>query len=507
MEKILIIDFGSQTSHLIKRRLKDIGATSEIVLPEVMTDPAILEGVKGLILSGGPASVYQEGAPQIDKGIFELGLPILGICYGWQLTAKLLGGEVISGHKEYGPAELKLAGASKILAGIEQQSTVWQSHGDSVVKMPLGFEVKGSTVDVSMSLVADDTRRIYGVQFHPEVEHTVEGEKLLRNFAIEICGLTAVEHKIDFERIISDIRSKVGNQHVICAVSGGVDSTVAASLIAKAIGKQLHPVYIDSGLMRQGTKEHVQKLFVEQIGIEPIIVEARKVFLERLKGVTDGVQKRTIIGQLYIDLFAQEAKKLSDIKFLGQGTIYSDVIESQGTKHSHKIRHHHNVAGLPKDLQFELLEPLREFYKDEVRSIGLAIGLPSEIVNQQVFPGPGHAIRILGEVTPKRLAMQEKADSIVYEVITTRGLGNQIYMSFSILTNAFSSSVKGDSGQNLEVVALRIIESSDVMTTKWARLPYDVLQEISSRIVNEVPEVSRVVYDITTKPPATMEWE
>jgi GMP synthase (glutamine-hydrolysing) len=507
MEKILIIDFGSQTSHLIKRRLKDIGATSEIVLPEMMTDTAILEGVKGLILSGGPASVYQEGAPQIDKVIFELGLPILGICYGWQLTAKLLGGEVVSGHKEYGPAELKLAGDSKISAGIDQQSTVWQSHGDTVVKMPAGFKVIGSSPDVTMSLVADDSRQIYGVQFHPEVEHTVEGDKLLKNFAIEICGLNEVDHKIDVERIISDIRIKVGDQHVICAVSGGVDSTVAASLIAKAIGKQLHPVYIDSGLMRQGTKEHVQKLFSEQIGIEPIIVEARKVFLERLKGVTDGVQKRTIIGQLYIDLFAQEAKKLSDIKFLGQGTIYSDVIESQGTKHSHKIRHHHNVAGLPKDLQFELLEPLREFYKDEVRRIGLEIGLPSEIVNQQVFPGPGHAIRILGEVTPQRLAMQEKADSIVYEVIRARGLGDQIYMSFSILTNAYSSSVKGDSGQNLEVVALRIIESSDVMTTKWARLPYDVLQEISSRIVNEVPEVSRVVYDITTKPPATMEWE
>ncbi len=507
MDKILIIDFGSQTTHLIKRRLKDIGVKAEIALPEMMTDPTLFEGVKGLVLSGGPASVYEQGAPQVDKSIFELGLPILGICYGWQLTAKLLGGEVISGHKEYGPAELKLAGISEISAGVGQQSTVWQSHGDTVVKMPAGFEVRGSTVDVNMSLVADDAKKIYGVQFHPEVEHSVEGEKLLKNFAIEICGLTAVEHKIDIDKIISDIRTKVGQQHVICAVSGGVDSTVAASLIAKAIGNQLHPVYIDSGLMRQGTKEHVQKLFTEQIGIEPIIVEARKIFLERLKGVTDGVQKRTIIGQLYIDLFAQEAKKLSDIKFLGQGTIYSDVIESQGTKHSHKIRHHHNVAGLPKDLQFELLEPLREFYKDEVRQIGLELGLPAEIVSQQVFPGPGHAIRILGEVTPQRLAMQEKADSIVYEVIKARGLAEQVYMSFSILTNAYSSSVKGDSGQNLEVMALRIIESSDVMTTKWARLPYDVLQEISSRIVNEVPEVSRVVYDITTKPPATMEWE
>jgi len=504
---IYIIDFGSQTTHLISRRLKNLGFKSKIYDPENIISKIKENKPSGIILSGGPASVYEEGAPTIDKQIFSLNIPILGICYGWQLTAHLLGGKVESSSKEYGPAKLILNGENPLTTNIPTSSTVWQSHGDTVMKLPDGYNIIGSTDDVDSSFVGNTTTNIYGVQFHPEVDHTQQGNKILNNFAINVCKEIMHKEEIDIDNLITTIKDKVKNEKVICAVSGGVDSSVAAALIAKAIGKNLYPVYVDSGLMRKGTTDQVNYIFKDLLGISPIIIDAKDIFIKELEGITDGIEKRIIIGKLYIDLFSEKAKELKGIKFLGQGTIYSDVIESQGTKSSHKIRHHHNVAGLPKDLKFELIEPLRKFYKDEVREIGTKLGLPKKVVFQQVFPGPGNAIRILGAITKKRLAMQELADSIVLEVLEDNNLLDDIYMSFSILTNAYSTSVKGDSGQNLEVIALRIIQSKDVMTTNWARLPYDVLQELSSRIVNEVPDVSRVVFDITTKPPATMEWE
>lgn len=504
---IILVDFGSQTTHLIGRRLRDHGVEVKIIDPEVVLSEIEKEKPKGIILSGGPASVYEKGAPTVDSKIFELGIPILGICYGWQLTAQLLGGKVVSTHKEYGPANLTIINEDSLLFGIENNSIVWVSHGDSVVTIPKGFIYLGETESVKAAAVADLDRKIFGLQFHPEVDHTVFGNEILINFTQNICGLKISKQEINVLEIIDNIKQKVGDNKVICAVSGGVDSTVAAALIGKAIGKNLYPIYIESGLMRIGTKKKVLQIFQKHLGIKPIIVEAKKEFLSSLKGITDPEKKRKTIGRLYIKLFEREAKKLKGIKFLAQGTIYSDVVESKGTKKADRIKSHHNVGGLPDEMNLDLLEPLRDFYKDEVRLLGEKLGLPKEVVYKQVFPGPGQAIRIIGEVTKERLERQQQADAIVLEEIKRANLYDKVYMSFAILTNTKSTAVKGDARAHLEVVAVRIVESSDVMTTNWARVPYDLLQRISSRIVNEVPGVSRVVYDITTKPPATMEWE
>lgn len=504
---ILIVDFGSQTAHLIGRRLTDMGIVVHISTPEEASKAVQDHKPRGIILSGGPSSVYEKGAPTLPKSFFSVDVPILGICYGWQLMAHLLGGSVKPSRKEYGPAHLEIENTDLLFTGIDSYSTVWMSHGDSVVEAPEGFSVLAKTERVKFGAVVNHKTNMYGIQFHPEVDHTTFGTEMLFNFVTRICKLKTKKVSIDIEGIIESIRTTVGKGNVICAVSGGVDSSVAAALIAKAIGKKFYPIYVESGLMRMGTKEEVKNIFEKNIGITPIIIDARKLFMKELKDVTDAETKRKIIGRLYIQVFENELKKLKGITHLAQGTIYSDVIESKGTKHASKIKSHHNVGGLPKEMKLKLLEPLRFFYKDQVRTIGQAVGLPHDVVNKQVFPGPGQAIRIMGEVTEKRLTQQQQADAIVVEEIKKAHLYGKVYMSFSIMTNTFSTAVKGDGRSFMEVVALRIIESRDVMTTNWARIPYDVLQSISSRIVNEVPDVSRVVFDITTKPPATMEWE
>ena len=512
-KKILIVDFGSQTCHLIGRRLKDMGVEVEIIDPENALSQIKKIKPAGLIFSGGPASVYAKAAPTIDKKVFNLGIPILGICYGWQLTAQLLSGKVVSGHKEYGPATLKLkvnlsgdGPKSKILANVPRSSKVWVSHGDTVSKLPGGFEIIGSTASVKAAFITCQDRKIYGVQFHPEVEHTVAGKTILANFAKGICQLKIGKRVININKIIDKIKTEVGQAKVVGAVSGGTESTIASIFCIRAIGKNYIPVYVHSNLMRAGTKEFVKKIFTKY-GVKPRIIDASQEFLKRLKGVVDPEKKRLVIGNLYYELIKNEIKKIKGVEYYLQGTVYSDVIESKGTKKADKIKSHHNVGGLPAEMGLKLLEPLREYYTDEVRKIGHLLKLPEEIIYMQPFPGPGHAIRIVGEVTPQRLAKQQKSDQIVLEELKKAGIFAEIFQSFSVMTGAQSAAVKGDGRAWCEVVAVRIVTTQDRMTADWARLPADLLQRISSRIVSEVPDISRVVYDITTKPPATMEWE
>ncbi len=502
---IVIVDFGSQTAHLIGRRLRDLGVETSYVVPE--DAEAFLKDKKpsGIILSGGPSSVYEEGAPTVSATFFETKLPILGICYGWQLMAQLLGGEVTPTQKEYGKEPLTLQNDALGLAAGEYQ--VIMSHGDSVVKAPAGFRTIGSTEHVPLAAVADTKRGWFGVQFHPEADHTEHGNDMLRFFAQDICHESIKPIEIDSATMIEKVKKTVGTHEVIGAVSGGVDSSVAGFLIAKAIGKQFIPVYVESGLMRPEARGTVEMLFTKIVKTKLVIVEAQDRFMAALKGITDPEVKRKTIGKLYIDIFQEEAKKHRNASFLAQGTIYSDVIESKGSKHASQIKSHHNVGGLPKDMKLELLEPVRTLYKDEVRKLGRMLGLPAEMVNREPFPGPGYAIRVRGEVTPDRLAQVKIADQIVLEEVKSAGLYDQVFQCFALMSGAFSTAVKGDGRVFAEVVAVRAYESTDVMTSQWAHLPYQVLQRISQRIVNEVPNVSRVVYDITSKPPATMEWE
>ncbi len=508
---ILIIDFGSQTTHLIARRIKDLGIPVQVIEPKKFR-PNMLPEPSGIILSGGPSSVYEKGAPTIDPSVFSLGIPILGICYGLQLMSYLNGGKVIQGRKEYGPVKLALnlrGQEAQICKNVFPKLTVWMSHGDEIVKVPTGMKVMGTTKHMKFAIVGDVKAKKYGLQFHPEVEHTDFGFEFLRNF-LTICGLKISKQAISTQSLVDDVKEKVGESYVIGAVSGGVDSTVAAVITAKAIGSRFFPIFVDNGLMRHDTTEHVKKIF-EHVGIKPIIIDAKDEMLVLLKGVKDSETKRKIIGRHYIEVFERELDKLERQKikpeYLMQGTIYSDVIESKGTRHAAKIKSHHNVGGLPKHMRMKLLEPVREFYKDEVRAIGLKLGLPKEFVHKQPFPGPGYAVRIRGEVTEARLKMEDLADRIVIEELKSANLLDKVFISFPVMTGAMSTAVKGDGRSFSEVVALRVVESNDVMTSTWSRLPYDVLQTISSRIVNEVPDVSRVVYDISTKPPATMEWE
>ncbi len=504
---ILIVDFGSQTAHLIGRRLRQLGIATEYAHPEDAGRIIKQTKPKGIVLSGGPSSVYEKGAPTVSKNIFLLGIPILGICYGWQLMAKLLGGNVKNTTKEYGPETIQIHKAKGILQDLPAKKfQVIVSHGDSVIRLPKGFEALAATRTVEYTAVENTENKLYGVQFHPEVQHTEYGLEVLRNFA-QLCTESLHPLSLDPQKIIDGIKKTVGSKKVICAVSGGVDSTVAAFLIGRAIGKNLIPVYVDSGLMRADTDKRVRYIFTKLIHADLVIVDARKRFLQALKGVTDPEKKRKIIGKLYIDIFQEEAFKHKETDFLGQGTIYSDVIESKGSKHASHIKSHHNVGGLPKELKLQLLEPNRNFYKDEVREIGRLAGLPEEIVMQQPWPGPGHAINIMGEVTEKRLSQVMKADQIVVDEMKKSGLYEKVFECFAVMTGAYSTAVKGDARSYTEVVAVRSIDTADLMTVEWSRIPNEILQAISSRIVNEVPDVSRVVYDITTKPPATVRWE
>jgi len=509
---IYIIDFGSQTCHLIERRLRDFCIETCIVDPEDAIGLIHTKKPTGIILSGGPSSVYDAGAPMIDPSLFSLGIPILGICYGWQLTAKVLGGDVAQGQKEYGPTRITSLHPHPFFPKSAGKSmTVWMSHGDEVKHLPKGFTIIASTPKVPAAMVVDEIRRIYGVQFHPEVTHTEHGGEILKYFVGAVCGEKIGTRKIRVTDVITAVKrivdEKGENSRAIGAVSGGVDSTVAGAIVASALGKRFIPVYCDNGLMRTGTREEVNMIFGKLLHITPTIIDCKNRFLHSLRGITNPEEKRKAIGKTYIDVFEEVARSVKPIDFLVQGTIYSDVIESKGTKHADHIKSHHNVGGLPKDMMLDLLEPLRQFYKDEVRELGRQLGLPESVFMKQPFPGPGAAIRIIGEVTDERLVKQQQADGIVLSVLRETGWYEKVFQSFPILTGLNTTAVKGDGRVYGELVGIRIYDSSDVMTAGWTHLPYDVLQTISSRIVNEVAGISRVCYDITTKPPATMEWE
>ncbi len=506
---IIIIDFGSQSTHLIGRRLREFGQTVMIAEPEDALIKIKELNPRGIILSGGPASVYGKNSPKVEKEIFEMGIPILGICYGQQLIGHLLDGKVKEGSiKEYGPATLKVEKDSPLFEKTAGEFTVWMSHGDDVRTPPEGFKILAKTKTIDVASMSDDKRKIYGIQFHPEVIHTQFGEQILENF-LKICGITPERVPLDevfVEGLIEDIRESLGNEKVISALSGGVDSSVASLLVYKAIGENLTSIYIDSGLMREGETDLLREVFKENYQMEVQVVEAKDEFLKALKGITDPEEKRMAIGKTFIEVLEKEAKKLN-AKFLVQGTIYPDVIESKGSKHSEKIKSHHNVGGLPEEMSLTLVEPLRTFYKDEVREIGRILTLPGSITGRQPFPGPGLAVRIIGEVTEEKLEILRKSDKIVQEEFESYGITTQLWQAFAVFAGIKTTGVRGDARIYGETIAIRAIEAKDAMSADFAKLPWELLQKVSNRIVTEVKEVNRVVYDITTKPPATMEWE
>ncbi|MBF7081931.1 glutamine-hydrolyzing GMP synthase [Desulfallas sp. Bu1-1] len=507
-ELVIVLDFGGQYSQLIARRIRECNVFCEM-LPYI-TPLAEIQAKKprGIIFSGGPSSVYQEGAPVVDKSIYEMGIPVLGICYGMQLMAFQLGGKVArADRREYGKTEIEITPGSGLLDCMGERGQCWMSHGDLVEAPPPGFKVLASTSTAPVAAMADRERRLYAVQFHPEVVHTPKGQDVLRYFLFNICGCTGSWTTGSFiEQTVAEVREKVGNQKVICALSGGVDSSVAAVLVHRAVGDQLTCVFVNHGLLRKGEAESVQEIFRDRFNINLVYVDARERFLGKLRGVTDPERKRKIIGEEFIRVFEEEAAKLGEIDFLVQGTLYPDVVES-GTATAAVIKSHHNVGGLPEDMRLSLIEPLRWLFKDEVRRVGEELGLPARIVWRQPFPGPGLAVRILGEVTPEKVAILQEADAIVTEEIARAGLDREIWQYFAVLPDLRSVGVMGDERTYAHTVAVRAVCSHDGMTADWAKIPYEVLERISNRIVNEVKEINRVVYDITSKPPATIEWE
>ncbi|QFG00303.1 glutamine-hydrolyzing GMP synthase [Psychrobacillus glaciei] len=507
-EKIVVLDFGSQYNQLITRRIREFGVYSELHPHTVSAEDLKKMNATGIIFSGGPNSVYDENAFHIDPAIYEMGIPILGICYGMQLMSQHFGGKVEkAAHREYGKAEINIKNATALFGQLPTDQVVWMSHGDHVTVAPEGFEVIATSPSCEVAAMANETKKFYAVQFHPEVRHSVYGIELLRQFVFDVCHATGdwtMESFIEME--IQKIREQVGDKKVLCALSGGVDSSVVAVLIHKAIGDQLTCMFVDHNLNRKGEVAQVMKTFTEGFNMKVIKIDARERFMNKLAGVSDPEQKRKIIGNEFIYVFDEEASKLDGMDFLAQGTLYTDIIES-GTATAQTIKSHHNVGGLPEDMQFKLIEPLKTLFKDEVRALGLELGMDEAIVWRQPFPGPGLGIRVLGEVTEEKLEIVRESDAILREEIAKAGLERDIWQYFTVLPDIRSVGVMGDTRTYDYAIGIRAVTSIDGMTSDWARIPWDVLEKVSIRLVNEVPHINRVLYDITSKPPATIEWE
>jgi GMP synthase (glutamine-hydrolysing) len=507
-DTVLVVDFGAQYAQLIARRVREARVYSEIVPHTVTAAELAARRPAAVILSGGPASVHVDGAPRLDPEIYGLELPLFGICYGAQLIAQQLGGEVArTGRGEYGRTALHATLGSPLFADLPEEQDVWMSHFDSIHRAPPGFVTTATTADTPVAALECRDRRIYGVQFHPEVAHTQRGQEVLEHFLFDVAGCRPTWTMASIiDTSVDAIRAQVGSEKVICGLSGGVDSAVAAALVHKAVGDQLTCVFVDTGLMRAGESEQVEETFRRQFHVDLVHVKAADRFLAALDDVLDPERKRKIIGETFIRVFEEQAADLSDARFLVQGTLYPDIIES-GTKDAARIKSHHNVGGLPEDMQFELVEPLRNLFKDEVRAMGEQLGLPEDIVWRQPFPGPGLAVRIVGTVTPERLSILRAADAIVTEEIKRAGLYRELWQSFAVLPAVRSVGVMGDERTYAYPIVIRAVTSDDAMTADWARLPYEVLERLSSRLINEVPGVNRVALDITSKPPGTIEWE
>ncbi|MFN0053174.1 MAG: glutamine-hydrolyzing GMP synthase [Planctomycetales bacterium] len=510
-ELVLVLDFGSQTAQLIARRVREQNVFCQLVRHDLPVERIRQLAPRGLILSGGPASVYDAGAPYPDPAIFDLGIPILGICYGMQVACRALGSEVAPGqHREFGRTSCQVVGDEGLFRDIPREMTVWMSHGDQVQNRSQEWTTLASTPDCGTAAVRHRDKPIYGLQFHPEVTHTPQGGKLLGNFVRHVCGCRGTWQMSQFiEQQVAALRARVGNHRVICGLSGGVDSSVVAALLYRAIGPQLSCIFVDNGMLRTGEKEAVRQRFGEHFRVDLHVVDAQERFLSELRGISDPQEKRKIIGRVFIEVFRHEAESIPDARFLAQGTLYPDVIESGANPDgpADTIKHHHNVGGLPKELGFELIEPLRDLFKDEVRLLGEQLGLPEEMIWRHPFPGPGLAVRCLGEIRPERLETLRQADAIVIDELRKAGLYRRIQQAFAVLLPVQSVGVMGDFRTYQDVVAVRAVQTEDFMTADWYPLPNEVLQAISTRITNSVRGVNRVVYDISSKPPSTIEWE